>query len=405
MTAPLPAQRRRRLAIFSRYPLNDQYDLAAEFKGMLQTLASRNDVLHLSLRGAQPPSDIPPGVTVDELPLRIHRKSPGNILLGSMLMYLLMPLIVCRLRRFRPDGVFISEILPLVGPILKLSGAPVATAYGDWHVHNFLGRKSWSKPFIKLTEALERWEVRTVDGFFCRAAAAREKLASLGMDRNRIRVVYDAPDPRAFFPQDQSALRQRLGFAPDDTVLLYHGIMHQGKGLDALVRWTADLHKSDPKIGLILVGSGPELEPLKQLAAELGLGARAHFTGWLKTIHEVGAYCNAADICIAMRTGAESNVHIVPGALLHSMACRKIVVGPRLPGISEILRHGENGFMFSPDDGEDFKRLIRELQSKRNDWPAVAEQAYRDIVKDYAVPAAAAQYAEAIEFFADAQKR
>lgn len=402
MTTP---GRRRRIAIFSRYPLNDQYDLAAEFKGMLETLASRNDVLHLSLRGEKPPVDIPAGVTVDELPLTIHRKSPGKILIGSLLMYLMLPLAVFRLRRFKPDGVFISEILPLVAPILKLSGAPVATAYGDWHVHNFLGQKAWSKPFIKFTEFLERFEVRTLDGFFCRAAAARETLASLGLERERARVVYDAPDPTAFFPQDQTELRKRCGFAPDDVVLLYHGIMHQGKGLDSLVRWTADLYHEDPKVGLILVGSGPESEPLKKLVSDLGIQSRVHFTGWLKTVQEVGQYCNAADICIAMRTGAESNIHIVPGALLHSMACRKIVIGPRLPGIAEILRHGDNGFMFTADDGEDFKRLIRDLKSKRAEWPAVAERAYRDIVKNYAVPAAAAQYAAALEYFADAKKR
>ncbi len=396
---------RRRIAIFSRYSLIEQYDLAAEFRGMLANLAAKNDVLHISLRGDRARAEAPPGVAVNELPLTVHRKSPKDMLLKTALMYFLMPFAILRIRRFKAEGVFISEILPLVGLFLKLTGARVSTAYGDWHVHNFLGRKWWVRPFLRLTEALERLEARRLDGFFCRATSAREKLAGVGVPRDRIRVVRDAPDPRAFFPSDQSELRARCGFKPDDTVLLYHGVMHQGKGLDLLLRCAAELHKGDPGIGLIMVGSGPELEPLKQMAKELNFTDRVFFTGWLKTVQEVGAYCNAADICIAMRTGAESNVHIVPGALLHSMACRKVVVGPRLPGVAEILRHGDNGFMFTADDGEDFKRLIRELQSKRSDWPAVAERACRDIQENYSVPAAARQYAEALEHFAHVEKR
>lgn len=398
--AHVPAARKR-VAVFSRYPLGDQYDLAAEFKGMLQHLGSDADVLHLSLRGRRPPPSPPLGVTVDELPVTIDRKNPRDMLLKTFLMYLLLPVAALRLRRYRPHAIFISEILPLAGLFFRVAcRTRVATAYGDWHVHNFLGRKAWSRPLLRVCEWLERFEARHLDGFFCRAAAAREKLAAWGVPRESVCVVRDAPDPAAFFPQDQAELRHACGFAADDVVLLYHGVMHQGKGLDQLLTWTAALQRENPGIGIILVGAGPELQPLKDLAARLGLGARAHFTGWLKTVQEVGAYCNAADLCVAMRTGAESNVHIVPGALLHSMACRKVVIGPRLPGVAEILRDGDNGFLFAPDDGEDFKRLIRRLIEARATWPDVARRAYEDIQEHYAVPAAARLYADALMHYA-----
>jgi len=235
---------------------------------------------------------------------------------------------------------------------------------------------------------------------FCRATAARDRLAAWGVHPSNIRVVFDAPDLAAFFPQDQRELRAYCGFSPDDVVLLYHGVMHQGKGLDDLLRWTAELHRENPSIGLILVGSGPELPYLRDLAASCGIADRVHFTGWLKTIHEVGHYCNAADICIAMRTGAESNVHIIPGALLHSMACRKVVLGPDLAGIREVIRHGENGYVFTADDQASFCTLIRELAAHRNDWSRVAANAEADIHARFSVEGAARQYADAILHFA-----
>jgi len=397
-TAP---DRSPRVAIFSRYNLADQYDLAAEFKDMIRILGSRTPVLHLSLRGPNENADVPDGIEVQELPLRVNRKSPRDILLKSLLMYFYLPAAAVRLRRFKPDVIFLSEILPLVGLFFKwTTGAHVATAYGDWHFHNMIGRKPWARPLLKLVEAMDRFEVRRLDGFFCRAAAAGERVQRWGVPADHVRVVRDAPDPDAFYPRDERELRHKCGFSDEDVVLLYHGVMHQGKGLDKLLRWTSELREQNPKIGIVLVGGGPEQQNLRQLAAQLEFGERAYFTGWLPTVKEVGDYCNAADICIAMRTAAEANDRVVPGALLHSMACRKVVIGPGLSGIAEILEEGRNGFMFKPDDGNDFKRLNRELVAARDKWPEISENAYQDIVKNYSVEAAARQYADALEHFA-----
>lgn len=390
-----------RIAIFSRYCLADQYDLAAEFAGMLKHLASRCTVLHLSFRGPGKHADAPANVKVEELGISINRENPRDILLKSILIYFWLPAAALRLRRFKPDVIFLSEILPLVGLFLRwMTGARVATAYGDWHLHNMIGRRRWSGPVLRLAEALDRFEVRRLTGFFCRAAAAGDRVKHWGATSEQVRVVRDAPDPEAFFPRDGTALRSQCGFAPDDVVLLYHGVMHSGKGLDKLIRWTNELHASHPEIGLLLVGGGPEQQSLRDLAASLPMAPRIKFSGWLKTVREVGDYCCAADICIAMRTAAEANDRVVPGALLHSMACRKVVIGPRLSGIAEILREGDNGFMFTPDDGEDFKRLILELIQHRDGWNRIATRAWQDVQEKYSVEAASRQYAEALEHFA-----
>jgi glycosyltransferase involved in cell wall biosynthesis len=221
-----------------------------------------------------------------------------------------------------------------------------------------------------------------------------------GVPGSNVRVFHDAPSPEAFHPSDQTALRARCGFAPEDIVLHYHGVMHQGKGIDKLIQWTADLRSEFPSIGLILVGAGPESAALQRLAQSCGISDRVHFTGWLKTTKEVGEYCCAADLCVAMRTGDESNVHIIPGALLHCMACGKVVLAPRLPGMEEVIRHGDNGFLFAADDGNSFKDLIRTLVARRAEWPRVAANAEREIRERYSVEATARDFSDAIMAFA-----
>ncbi|RKX30847.1 MAG: hypothetical protein DRP22_04595 [Verrucomicrobia bacterium] len=390
-----------RIAIFSRYCLADQYDLAAEFCQMLHILARHSKVLHLSLRGDRPPPSIPPETQVVELPLSISRTNPKDIFVKTCLLYALLPLVAVRLRMFRPDLVFITETLPLFGAALKLlAGARVATAYGDWHLHNFLGRKKWARPLLRLAECIDRFEVRRLDGFFCRAGSAAERLRMWGVDKELIRVVHDAPDPTAFFPRPADSLRQQCGFNPDDIVLCYHGVMHQGKGLDRLLEWIADLLREGHKLKLVLIGDGPERQRLQMRASALGIDKHVMFTGWLRTIKEVGDYCNAADICVVMRTATEANDRVVPGALLHCMACRKVVIAPRLSGVAEVITDGVNGFLFAPANGEDFKQLMRRLLASRSQWERVAEQAYRDVQQHYSVDATAAKYASAIMHFA-----
>jgi len=396
-----PPSKKKRIAIFSRYNLADQYDLAAEFKDMLTILGRRNEVLHLSFRGPQITENIPEGVQLNELPLHFARASSRSILLNSILMYLYLPLAAWRLRRFRPDVIFLSEILPLVGLFFRyICRTRVATAYGDWHFHNMLTGKPGSRFLLQIVEKMDRFEVRRLSGFFCRATTAGERVQQWGIPAEAMRVVNDAPDPHAFYPHDATDLRKKCGFKNDDIVLMYHGVMHSGKGLDLLIKWSDQLYHQDKRIGLILVGGGPEETALRKMAATLPMKNRILFSGWLPTVQDVGHYCNAADICIAMRTRAEANERIVPGALLHSMACRKVVIGPRLSGVAEILREGDNGFMFTPDDGDDFQRLISYLATNRDIWPDVSERAYQDILQNYSVESAAKKYAEALEAFA-----
>lgn len=392
---------RQRICIFSRYQISEQFDLAAEFRPMIEQLGEEHEVMHISFRNTRLPDSLPKTLQLAEIPLTVNRRHPRDIIFKSLLMYLMLPIAAWKIRRFKPDLIFVSEILPLCALFFTWTGsAHVATAYGDWHVHNFLGKRRWIAPFLRAAEWLEKLEARHLDGLFCRAAAAGERLQSWGVPASSIRVVFDAPDLSAFYPQDQRELRAECGFLPTDVVLLYHGVMHQGKGLDLLIRATAELHRRHPSIGLILVGSGPELDPLKRLARELGVEKRVLFTGWLDTIGEVGKYCNAADISIAMRTGAESNAHIIPGALLHSMACRKVVIGPDLPGIAEVIQPGENGHMFKADDQDSFMRLIEQLIANRDDWARVAANAEATIHQRFSVNSAASQYADALVHFA-----
>ncbi len=390
-----------RIAIFSRYSLAEQYYLAAEFRSMLNILSSKASIYHLSFRGPNKISSIPKNIKVEELPLIINRGSARDIIFKFILMYLFLPIAIFKFRKFKPSVIFVSEILPFIAYIFKIfCRTNVATAYSDWHFHNQLGKKKWAKPILKITEVIDEFEAKRLDGFFSRSEAAGKRLEDWGIPKNRIKVVHDAPDLNDFYPRNKLDLRTKLGFKKDDIVLSYHGVMHSGKGLDKLITWIADLYKNNPKIGVIMVGTGIEFNNLKKLANDLGLGKRAIFTGYLKTVKEVGDYCNASDICVGMRAKSEANARVVPGAILHTMACKKITIAPDLEGAKEIIKQGKNGFLFKADDGEDFRKLINYLIKNKKNWKKIQNAAYEDVLKNYTVEGTAKKYVDAILHFA-----
>ena len=101
-----------------------------------------------------------------------------------------------------------------------------------------------------------------------------------------------------------------------------------------------------------------------------------------------------------MRTGDPSNQIVVPGSIIHCLACRKVVMAPRMPGMAELIQDRVNGLLFTPDDGPDFKRLVREIAQNPSLRESLSAQAYKDSVEKFSIAAAAQAYAEALLQFA-----
>jgi glycosyltransferase involved in cell wall biosynthesis len=107
------------------------------------------------------------------------------------------------------------------------------------------------------------------------SATVGERLEGWGVRRDRIRVVPNGIDVAefAFDAALRTAVRERLGIAPDARVVGGVGRLVATKRFDRLVRAVAGL----PGVTLLLAGDGPERPALEALAARLDV--RAIFAG------------------------------------------------------------------------------------------------------------------------------
>ncbi|WP_247642449.1 glycosyltransferase [Brevibacterium aurantiacum] len=136
------------------------------------------------------------------------------------------------------------------------------------------------------------------------------------------------------------------------------------------------LAKTDPALGLEadIVGGGDQEEPLKELAAELGIADRVHVLGKISDKELVDAYQRCTFFCMP------STAELQSIATLEALASRKPVVLADAVALPHLVRDGINGFLFPPRDIEELaSRFTQICELSEDDLDAMA-RASLDVV-------------------------
>jgi glycosyltransferase involved in cell wall biosynthesis len=155
-------------------------------------------------------------------------------------------------------------------------------------------------------------------------------------------VLSNGVDLRAHTPgPPDPAIRRRYRLPEGTPIVLHVNRLSTEKRIDVLLEAFARMHCD---AHLVLAGSGPGEASLRARACRLGLCDRVSFMG-----HIVGANLlalrRAAAVCaIASDTETQSL------STMEAMACGLPVVAADACALPELVRHGENGFLFEPGD-------------------------------------------------------
>ncbi|AEG56813.1 glycosyltransferase family 4 protein [Sinorhizobium meliloti] len=128
---------------------------------------------------------------------------------------------------------------------------------------------------------LERQTFRIADASIATNETFRDIAVARGsMNPDRVVVVKSYPEAAKF----KRAAPDRSLFVPGKHLVGYLGIMGAQDGVETLLRAIAEvLHvRKRDDINCIIIGDGPELNRLKDIAAELDLGSSVRFTGYLR---------------------------------------------------------------------------------------------------------------------------
>jgi glycosyltransferase involved in cell wall biosynthesis len=163
-----------------------------------------------------------------------------------------------------------------------------------------------------------------------------EKLAALGVAREKIHLVANGVDTRLFAPRDKKEARRELGLPQDAKIAVFVGRIEPQKGVkELLVAWPR-VREAHPGAILALVGDG-----VMRGEAE-GPGIRAPGA---RPLAEVARWLAACDV-FTLPSWAEGT----PNVVLEALASGRPAVGSRVGGIPDVLADRNSGLLVPARD-------------------------------------------------------
>ncbi len=189
----------------------------------------------------------------------------------------------------------------------------------------------------------------------------REEIISRGVPAAKVAVVPNAVAAEFLQPlPDGSALRAALGIGRAEFVIGMVSSLFAYEGADTLLRAAAQLRRRGVPARPLIVGDGPERPALERLAADLGLGGVALFTGRVP-MADVRHFHAVLDIFAVPRTGDRVCHMVTPLKPVEAMASGLCVVASEVNGLREIIEPGITGALTVPEDQMTLADCVEDL--------------------------------------------
>lgn len=216
--------------------------------------------------------------------------------------------------------------------------------------------------------ALETWAVGKADAVAVICEGLRSDLVARGVPGDKILVSPNGVDLNLFgAPLDHdAAFAESLGLTGAE-VIGFIGSFYDYEGLDDLIAAMPSLVAARPNTKLLLVGGGPMEAELQAQAASSPVAGHIKFVGRVPHT-EVERYYSLIDVLAYPRKHMRLTDLVTPLKPLEAMAQRRLVAASDVGGHRELIRDGETGTLFPPDNPEAMAIALAKLLADRHVW-------------------------------------
>jgi PEP-CTERM/exosortase A-associated glycosyltransferase len=276
---------------------------------------------------------------------------------------------------FRPDILHAhSPVLDALAArrVARRRGLPlvyeIRAFWEDAAVGNGTDREGSAK--YRAIRALESWAVRRVDAVAVICDGLRGDLIARGVAADRIVVSPNGVDLTLFGAPvaREPALTAALGLEGAETIG-FIGSFYDYEGLDDLIAAMPALVARRPHARLLLVGGGPMEAALRAQAAASPAAGAIRFVGRVPHT-EVERYYAQVDVLAYPRKAMRLTELVTPLKPLEAMAQRRLVAASDVGGHRELIRDGDTGTLFPPDDPPALAAALAALLADRSGWDA-----------------------------------
>ncbi len=225
-------------------------------------------------------------------------------------------------------------------------------------VHHLRSSEPFTSPWRGSLQRIEKSYLHSVDGFIYNSHTTRRAVQSLaGVDRPAV-VAYPSG---ARFESDMTPVRVQERARHNPLQILFVGNLIPRKGLHTLIRAMTFLPSADWR--LKIAGDDSQdagyVEEAWGLISRYGLRGQVHYLGKVKDHTLATLYRNTHVLAVPSYYEGFGIVY------LEAMAFGLVPIATEAGGASEIIDHGENGFLIPVDDPQALANQIAILMKDR----------------------------------------
>ena len=289
------------------------------------------------------------GIPYEEMDLAVLRRfylTPAHFPLLLMRLARATARLVRYIRRHGIELVHTNTSTALAGAL----AAHITGVTHVWHIHEIIHPLWLRAPFAWV---IHRWSDKVV----AVSQAVKEHLG----EGDKVEVIHNGVDWSRFASQEGEEVRRQWGFTSQHLVVGMVGRVGLWKGQELFLRAAQRIAARERRARFVLVGGtlpgmGHQLQRLRALAQETGLGDKVVVEGFRHDMPQVYA---AMDIFVLPSLRPDP----FPIVVLEAMASGLPVVASGHGGAREMVIEGETGFLFPSGDADALAdRVLRLLR-------------------------------------------
>lgn len=239
------------------------------------------------------------------------------------------------------------------------------------------------RPLARVTYGtLNALSLRRMDYLTGVSASMTELLISRGFQPDRLFTIYNGVEmtlPESLPGRAEFYARHGISFPTDSVNVGIAARLNPVKDIATLIRGFAAAAKTSPRLRLLIAGEGPEEEPLRALAAELGVADRVAFLGWITDTDDFYSILDVNTLTSLSET--------FPYALTEGARFGLATVSSRVGGVPALIDSGVNGLLFEPGNWEELGRCLALLAEREPLRRAMAEKLRDKVAREFSLEA------------------
>lgn len=231
---------------------------------------------------------------------------------------------------------------------------------------------------IKKWKKIEIEWLKQMDKIIVVVEEAKERISKLGISPNNIYCVENYVNIKAFNPG--KIPKNKVNHS--EIVITYIGGFDWHRGINTAIEAMPLLLKKNTLIRLNLVGTGSNIEELKNKCIALEIEKFVYFPGWT-AVQKLPQIIHESTLCIIPHTKTGHTDNTMPHKLFQYMLLKKPVLCSNCKSLVRIVNETQSGEIFVSGNANDFAEKAFTMLSDPELLTQYAKNGYNAVITQY----------------------